>query len=193
MIAKTALTTLLISFILMTPTIIPASDSGKIVVMPIETTDKSLEEGAAVIAGVVADYFEGNRAVLLISSEQKEALAAEDTGSRLQLLRTITAKLASDQALIFSLNRYRERVGDQYSVEDPASLAFEFKLVNAEDGRVTCSGRFDETQQALTENVFALPKALKRGFKWMTAKEMATEAVRERLDTCPALAAKPGQ
>ncbi len=193
MTAKTALTALLIGLGLMMTTIVSANDSGKIVVMPIEAPDKSLEEGAAVITGVISDYFADNRAVQVLSSEQKEALAAEDTGSRLQLIKNITAKLASDQALIFSLNRYRERVGDQYSVEDPASLAFEFKLVNAEDGRVICSGRFDETQKSLTENIFALPKAFKRGFKWITVKELATEAVRERLDTCPALADKSGQ
>ncbi|MCK4839949.1 MAG: hypothetical protein KAS94_14185 [Desulfobulbaceae bacterium] len=193
MLAKTALTALLIGLSLMTTTIVSASDSGKIVVMPVEAADTSLAEGAAIFTGIVSDHFEDNRAVVVISSEEKEALAAEDTGSRLQLIKTITAKLASDQALIFSLNRYRERVGDQYSAEDPASLAFEFKLVNAEDGRVTCSGRFDETQKALTENILTLPLAIKRGFKWMTVKEMATEAVRERLNTCPALADNSGQ
>ena len=193
MIAKIALTALLIGLSLMTTTIVSANDSGKIVVMPVEAADKSLNEGAAVITGIISDYFADNRAVQIISSAQREALTGEDTGSRLQLIRTVTTKLASDQALIFSLNRYRERVGDQYSVEDPASLAFEFKLVNSADGRVTCSGRFDETQKALTENIFALPQAIKRGFKWLTVKELATEAVRERLATCPALAGKSGQ
>ena len=132
--ARIALTALLIGLSLITTTIVSANDSGKIVVMPVEAADKSLNEGAAVITGIISDYFADNRAVQIISNEQKEALTGEDTGSRLQLIRTVTAKLASDQALIFSLNRYRERVGDQYSVEDPASLAFEFKLVNGADG-----------------------------------------------------------
>jgi hypothetical protein len=193
MLARIARTALLISLSLMTATVVLANDSGKIVVMPVEVTDKSLNEGAAVITGVIADYFQDNRAVQLISSEQKEALAGEDTGNRLQLIRTVTDKLASSQALIFSLNRYRERVGDQYSVEDPASLAFEFKLINSADGKVTCSGRFDETQKSLTENIFKLPQAIKRGFKWLTVKELAIEAVHDRLDTCPALANKSSQ
>ena len=41
----------------------------------------------------------------------------------------------SNRALLISLTRYRERVGDEYSIEDPASLAFEFKLLNVEEGR----------------------------------------------------------
>ena len=193
MITRTALVALLIGITLTTATIGSANDSGKIVVMPVEAADKSLDEGAAVVEEIISGYFQDNRAVLIISSEQKEALAGEVTGSRLHIIKTVTAKLDSGQALIFSLMRYRERVGDQYSVEDPASLAFEFKLINAEDGRVTCSGRFDETQKALTENILALPQAIKRGFKWLTVKEMAAEAVQERLDTCPALATSSGQ
>ncbi|MEN8134797.1 MAG: hypothetical protein ABFS18_04585 [Thermodesulfobacteriota bacterium] len=193
MLARIALISLLIGLSLMPATIVLAGESGKIIVMPVEATDKSLHKGATVITGIISDYFADNRAIRTLSSDQQEALAGEDTGNRLQLIRTITAKLASDQALIFSLNRYRERVGDQYSVEDPASLAFEFKLVDAKDGRVTCSGRFDETQKALTENIFALPQAIKRGFKWLTVEEMASEAVRDRLDTCPALADKSSQ
>jgi predicted ester cyclase len=193
MLARIAPTALLIGLSLMTATIVLANDSGKIVVMTVGSADKSLDEGVAVIEEIISDHFKDNRSVLIISSEQREALAGEDTGRRLHLVRTITGKLESNQALIFSLSRYRERVGDQYSVEDPASLAFEFKLINSEDGKVTCSGRFDETQKSLTENIFKLPQAIKRGFKWLTVKELAIEAVRDRLDTCPALANKSSQ
>jgi hypothetical protein len=193
MLTRTTLVTLLLATILMTANIGAASDASKIVVMPVETGDNSLNEGVAVIAEILADYFKDNRAVTIISAEQKEALAGADTGNRLQLIQTITAKMAGGQALIFSLLRYRERVGDQYSVQDPASLAFDFKLLNAADGRVTCSGQFDETQEALTENILDLPQAFKRGFRWLTVRELATEAIRDRLATCPALAGAAGQ
>ena len=193
MLTKTAVVTLLLALILMTAHIGAASDLRKIVVMPVETGGQPLPEGVGVITEILADYFRDNRAVTMISAEQKEALAGADTGNRLQLIQTITAKMASGQALIFSLLRYRERIGDQYAIQDPASLAFDFKLINAVDGKVTCSGQFDETQEALTENILALPQAIKRGFKWLTVKEMATEAVRDRLATCPPLAGAAGQ
>jgi hypothetical protein len=182
------LVTLLITIPLMTTNISAANDTGKIVVMPIEATDKSLNEGIVVMEEILTDHFKDNRSVMILSTEQKEALAGADTGNRLQIIQTVSAGMASGQALIFSLLRYRERVGDQYSAKDPASLAFDFKLINTADGRVICSGQFDETQKALTENILDLPQAFKRGFKWLTVKEMATEAVKDRLGTCPTLA-----
>lgn len=192
MITKTTLITLLITFSIIAADIVAAGNS-KIVVLPVEATDKSLEEGSAIIDEIISEYFKDNRAVSIISNDHKEALTGADTGNRLQLIKTVTANMESDQALIFSLVRYRERVGDHLSVKDPASLAFEFKLIRAEDGRATCSGRFDETQKSLTENILDLPRNAKRGFRWLTVKEMAVEAVRERFDTCPALIGNPAQ
>ncbi|MFO7607237.1 MAG: hypothetical protein R6W72_13170, partial [Desulfurivibrionaceae bacterium] len=142
-----------------------ADDSSKIVVMPIEFADESLSEGAEVLQEVISDYFKDNHLVLVISEEQREALAGDDTGSREQLIRTVTEKMEGDHALTFSLRRYRERVGDEYSVEDPASLAFEFELIKVENGETICRGRFDETQQPLTENILNFFTAFKRGFK----------------------------
>lgn len=187
LILRVTLTILLFGLTLATAEIGSANDFGKIVVMPVEAADKSLAEGAAVMEEIISEHFNGNRSVMIISTEQKEALSGSATGNRLHIIRTIASKMDSNQALIFSLTRYRERVGDKYSVEEPASLAFEFKLLNAADGRVACSGRFDETQQALTENILDLPLALKRGFKWLTVKEMASEAVRAKFNSCPAL------
>ena len=187
MIARSTLATLVICLTFLSASNVLAKDSGKIIVMPIDINNQSLENGAAVIEEILLDYFENIRSVQLISSEQKEALAGEETGNRLDIIRTVTAKLDSTQALIFSLSRFQERIGDQYSVEDPAALAFEFKLIDTKDGRVTCSGRYDETQKSLTENILNFPQAMKRGFKWLTVEQLAKEAVSDRFGTCPAL------
>lgn len=187
MIKTTALTLLLICLIFFTTNMGSANDSGKIVIMPINAIGDISNENIAVIEEIIYDHFRENRLVELISNEQMESLTGETTGSRLQIIKTVTAKTKSGKALIFSLLRYNERVGDRYSVKDPASLAFEFKLINSDDGKVTCSGSYDETQQSLTENIFNFPRAFKRGFKWLTVKEIANEAVREKLDECPAL------
>lgn len=189
---KRVLATILLATIILGADIGNAANSGNIVVMPVETAEKSPGEGGALMTEIISAYFKNNQAVTIISTEQKEALAGADTGNRLQLLQNIAAKMASEQALLFTLTRYRERVGDKYSVEDPASLAFEFKLINAADGKVTCSGRFDETQQALTENILNIAQSFRRGFKWLTIAEMASEAIPSKFAACPALAAKPG-
>lgn len=169
-----------------------ADTSGRIVVMPVEAAGDSLNGGIAVVEEILADYFKDNRSVQMITGEQKESLAAEDTGNRLQIIRSVTAKMQSDTTLLFSLSRFHERDGDQYSVKDPASLAFEFKLVSALDGQVTCSGSFDETQKSLSENILDFPRAFKRGFKWLTGRELAREAIKEKFAACPALTSDSG-
>jgi hypothetical protein len=44
-------------------------------------------------------------------------------------------------------------------------------------GRVIWSGHFDETQQALNENLFQLGKFIKRKARWVTAQEIAVSAL----------------
>ncbi len=187
---KTILAALLFALTLAAANLDAADDSGKIVVMPIEFADESLSGGAEVLQEVISDYFKDNHSVRVISEEQQEALAGDDTGSRAKLIRTVTEKMESDHALIFSLLRYRERDGDEYSVEEPASLVFEFKLIKVANGETVCRGRFDETQQPLTENILNFFTALKRGFKWITVREMAVEAIRKKLAACPTLQEK---
>lgn len=187
MICRTVISLLITGAILISTDISAASNGDRIVVMPVEVAETAAA-GERMITEVIRDYFAANRSVKLISEEEKQALIAADTGNRLQIIRKVTAELKSNSALLFTLTRYRERLGDRLSVKDPASLAFEFKLVSAEDGRVTCSGLFNETQQPLSENILDLPKAARRGFKWLTVRELAVEAVREKFDACPALA-----
>jgi len=188
---RTFLALLLLGFTLTTTSLYAAHDSVKTVVMPIEPANKSLSEGVKVIQDIIIDYFKDNHSVTVLSEEQKEALTGEKSGSRQDIIRTVTEKMDGKQALVISLTRYRERVGDEYSVEDPASLAFEFKLINIENGKTICSGRYDETQEPLSENVLNLGQAIKRGFKWVSVRKMATEAVREKLSACPALKEAP--
>lgn len=189
MVVRMTLTALLVGITFLTPSFSPAEVPDRIVVMPIEFTDPSLESGVVVIEEIIAKYFKDSRSVLIISNEQEESLAGSVTGNRLDLIRSVTAKMAGNLALIFTLSRYQERVGDNYSAEDPASLAFEFKLINAGDGAVICSGSYDESQKSLTENILELPRAIKRGFKWLTVEQLAREVILERFDDCPTLTA----
>lgn len=187
MINRIVISLLITGAILLAHGISAASNGDRVVVMPVEVTETAAA-GERMITEVITDYFAANRSVRLISEDEKQALIGSETGNRLQIIRKVTTELKSNSALLFTLTRYRERLGDRLSVKDPASLAFEFKLVNAENGRVTCSGLFDETQQPLSENILDLPKAARRGFKWLTVKELAVEAVKEKFDACPALA-----
>jgi hypothetical protein len=76
--------------------------------------------------------------------------------------------------------RYRERLGGNFSVERPASVGFHVHLFD--EGRLIKLYRYDETQQALSENVFRFFTFLKRGGKWVPASRLAAEGVEKALD-----------
>jgi hypothetical protein len=51
------------------------------------------------------------------------------------------------------------------------------------DGRILWSGHFDETQKALSEDLYQLDKFIKRKASWITAREMAQTGLENILQT----------
>ncbi len=77
--------------------------------------------------------------------------------------------------------RYRDRVGNKYSVETPASVSFGVHIIGVKDGRMIWSDHFDETQHSLSDNLFELGSFVKRKGSWITAEEMATTGLNDLL------------
>ncbi|MBW1607513.1 MAG: hypothetical protein JRF45_16100 [Deltaproteobacteria bacterium] len=96
--------------------------------------------------------------------------------------------LNTDAVIVGHLYRFRERIGTQYSVEVPASVAFDIHLIGVKDGRILWSGNFDETQQSLFEDLYQLGTFFRRGGRWITAQELAVSGLEGMLDTFPASA-----
>jgi hypothetical protein len=78
-----------------------------------------------------------------------------------------------------SMQRFRERVGDEWGAKSPASVAFVLELVDVRRGDVIWSARFDETQQSLSENIFALGDISQRGVRWLSAEQLTQEGVKK--------------
>lgn len=89
------------------------------------------------------------------------------------LLRKIGESLAADAVLAGHVYRWRERVGTDYAVSRPASVALELALLRVADGSIIWKSRFDKTQASLTENILDLNTFLKGKGRWMTADELA--------------------
>lgn len=75
------------------------------------------------------------------------------------------------------LYRFEDRVGKDYAAESPASVAFDLHLIDCLEQRVVWSGHFDERQQALLEDLGYIGTFFRRGGRWVTAEEMAREAM----------------
>ncbi len=104
------------------------------------------------------------------------------------VLKKVGTDLAVDGIAYGYVFYYRERKGMPYSVEKPASVAFEIHLFRVSDGALVWKGRFDKTQTSLMEDVLQASAFLRGGGKWLTARELAEEGVEAVVNTFPAVA-----
>lgn len=117
----------------------------------------------------------GVRAGLLSGSKR--------TLSERELLIKTGRALDVDAVMVGYLYRFQDRIGNQYSVDSPASVAFDVHLIRVSDGRLVWSGHFDETQRSLSENLFQLGTFLQRKARWITAQEMAMSGLEDIIRT----------
>jgi len=99
--------------------------------------------------------------------------------------RIVTSKISQDidAVLMGYIFRFRGRVGTRYAIESPSSVAFSLYLISMDDGQVIWHSRYKETQEALFSNLLTFGKFLKRKARWVTARELASEALKDMLST----------
>jgi hypothetical protein len=90
-------------------------------------------------------------------------------------------KLAADGVLYGSVNKYRERVGFEYSAQTPAAVAFTLNFVDEHSGQIVWTAKYAREQKALTENVFDLPNFIANKGRWVRAHDIAQEGVNAAL------------
>lgn len=88
---------------------------------------------------------------------------------------------ATEAVCIGRIYHYNERKGGNYSVSEPASVAFDMRIVRVSDGQVLFYCDFDETQKPLSSNIMNIRSFLKRKGRWIKAEEMALSAMDEAL------------
>ena len=89
------------------------------------------------------------------------------------MLQKIGKSFSSDAVLFGYIYRWTERAGTEYSVETPASVAFDLHLVSTNTGSILWKDSFTKTQLSLSENLFDISTFIKSRGKWLTAKELA--------------------
>jgi len=96
-------------------------------------------------------------------------------------LRQIGQGVYADAVLTGRIQRYRERIGDEWGAKSPASVAFVLDLVDVRRGDIIWTARFDETQKSLSENIFALGDIGQRGVRWLSAEQLTQEGVKKSI------------
>ncbi|MDY7000326.1 MAG: hypothetical protein SVS15_00920 [Thermodesulfobacteriota bacterium] len=114
----------------------------------------------------------------------QEIVVFEQKGSRSSALKywiNVGHCMPADYLLVPQLLYWREREGNQFSVNNPASVVMELFLVDVKNGQVK-RYHFEETQRSLSENILDADKFLSRGGKWIPAMDLAREGMARGLD-----------
>jgi len=114
----------------------------------------------------------------LISPNQAKGVFSSllSSGQNLQdieIFQKIGQTFSADTVLIGYIYRWREREGTDYSVNRPASTAFDLYLIRSHDQAILWNGKFDKTQRSLSENILDMETFIKGKGRWMTVDRLA--------------------
>ena len=116
---------------------------------------------------------------IVSESEVREIGETVPDSNETARLKTIGELVYADAVIIGRMQRFRERVGAEWGIKSPASVAFVLDLVDVKRGDIVWSARFDETQKSPAENIFVLGDIGQRGVKWLSAEQLTESGVRK--------------
>jgi hypothetical protein len=124
------------------------------------------------------NFLEKNQKYTLIPPGQAKGVSSTILSQNLNIglkdmLQKIGKSFSSDAVLFGHIYRWAERVGADYGVESPASVAFDLHLVSTDTGSVLWKDSFKKRQLSLSENLLDLKTFIKSRGKWLTARELA--------------------
>ena len=147
---------------------------------------KNLQEAVGLAQKEIATLLTGNPQANLVSLAQVDGFTPETNKGRTGLITGIGGQTGCDGVMFTELQKFDQRVGSEYAVEQPASVAFTMSLFNSSTGEVLWTADYRETQESFLENVFS-KKMGQQGFKWVRAEELLKQGIAERLNECPYL------
>lgn len=143
-----------------------------------------LNQGAETLSDLMKSKAGESEHMIFLSPNRMSSLLGDYSGSEQETSRYLGKETEADAVLRTRIFRYIKRSGGKYSVSQPASVNFSYKLVHTSTGRVLCHGQFNETQEPLFADLFSFFKALSRGFKWITADALLTEGMEQEFEGC---------
>jgi hypothetical protein len=110
---------------------------------------------------------------------------SEPKDELIDAVRELGKRRTADGVLIGFLYDYHDREGGALGVSTPSRVTFEMSLIGVASGRAIWHKQFSEVQRPLSENLLLLPQFIQRRGQWITAREMAREAMDKVLKTIP--------
>jgi hypothetical protein len=145
---------------------------------------KSLKEGVDILKTLLQKEFLGRDDIRFIGKAHSYGVDDAASGDFITRARSAGEFLSCNGVLEITLWRYKDRIGGEYTAKEPASVSFTYRLVEVNSGITVCQGRYDEVQKSVMENLYNFGTAMKRGFTWVTAKELLQEGIEDKLGEC---------
>jgi len=144
------------------------------------------------MTGILFDRLVSDKRYELVSPGQAKGVIANIVSTDLDVnleprkfCQEVGKTFRADAVLVGYIYRWREREGTDYSVNRPASVAFDLHLVRPADGAVLWRGKFDKTQHSLSENLLDAQLFFQGGGRWMTAEKLAMIGLKKLLSEMP--------
>jgi hypothetical protein len=149
----------------------------------------SAADAADLVTRFVAEAFAERRIAVVAPNDLIVAFEAEGKvlpREDVAAVAALAARQFGATAIVLGrVMRYREREGGARGALRPASVAFTLTLYEASSGKRAYQARFDETQVALSENLFLAMKYPGGGSRWLTAAELTRWGALEAIDAIP--------
>jgi hypothetical protein len=134
-------------------------------------------EDAALVSGFVSDALAAEGIAVVAPNDVEISFTGQGMPvPRLDPETTATrcaSAFGATAVVLGRVLRFREREGSAAGTTRPASVAFEVTLYEAPSARKLWVGRFDETQQAITEAILRARQYPGGGTRWLTAAEFS--------------------
>ncbi len=126
----------------------------------------------------------------LLSPEKVEEAFSQSDRRQLELnpLRAsikLGKTLDVDFIFVGFVFRFEQRIGSSIGVDKPASVGFDVHLVRLKDAKIVWTGKFDETQRPLSENLLKMGSFVRRKASWLTVEELSSVGMDEMLTRFP--------
>lgn len=166
--------------------VLPAAFVASEQVVPVYVPEeKSSRQGVQVMNEILSKELGGKSKIRFVAMDQLDSLQLSGGEDALEIARLVGKSINCNAVLESTVKRFSQRVGGRYSVESPASVGFEMRLISIETGLILWSAKFDEVQKSVMENILEWNKASTRGFVWVTAEELMQEGGRRKLADSP--------
>ena len=126
----------------------------------------------------------------MVPAEDVARVLPTEASPERPLVPRVVAQVAATEfgayaVLLGEVSRFEERSGQAAGTRHPAGVGFEVTLYTAPGAQKLWSAVFNETQQALSENVLSTYRYPGGGMRWLTAEELAQWGAKETVRALP--------